>query len=94
MALKYPSYSDRFLFVELLGEGGSHSVQAEVVHLGSWVTAGEIPVVTAIDPAGAGMRIVEDLAPRETSFVVEVETMKVVHRSIGLSALYAALDSM
>ena len=75
MALKYPSYSDRFLFVELLGEGGSHSVQAEVVHLGSWVTAGEIPFVTAIDPAGK---------PVEGLF----------NGSIGLSALYAALDSM
>lgn len=58
------------------------------------MAAGEIPFVAAIDPAGAGMRIVQDLAPRETSFVVEAGTMKVVHRTIGLSALYAALDSM
>jgi len=69
-------------------------VQAEVVHLDAWVGDREIPFTTAIDPAGAGMRIVEDLAPRETAFIIELSSMKVVLRTTSLATLYATLDSM
>jgi hypothetical protein len=69
-------------------------VQAETVHLDAWVGDREIPFTTAIDPAGVGMRIVEDLAPRETAFIVELSSMKVVLRTTSLSELYGTLDSM
>ncbi|MEZ4225565.1 MAG: hypothetical protein R3B13_31725 [Polyangiaceae bacterium] len=94
MALKYPTYADRFTFVELLAEGSSHSVQAEAVHLGPWIQAAETSYTTLIDPPGVGMRIVEQLAPRETTFVVELSTMKVLQRIYGLAGVYPALDAL
>jgi hypothetical protein len=80
--------------VELLAEGSSHTVPAEVVHLDAWVADREIPYTTAIDPTGVGMRIVQELAPRDTLFVVELETMKILLRASNVAAVYAELDGL
>ncbi len=82
------------IFVELLAEGGSHSVQAETTHLDPWIIAGDISYTTLIDPPGVGMRIVQQLAPRETTFVVDLSSMKVLHRIYGLSGVYPVLDAL
>ncbi len=94
MAQKYPGYADKAIFVELLAEGGSHSVQAEPSHLDAWIGAQEIPFTTLIDPPGVGMRIVQQIAPRETTFVVELSSMKVVSRAYGTAKAYATLDAL
>lgn len=94
LAEKYPSYADKAIFVELLAEGGSHSVQAEASHLDAWVGAQEIPFTSVIDPPGVGMRIVQEIAPRETTFVVELSTMKVLSRAYGTAQAYAHLNGL
>ncbi|MFO0564331.1 MAG: hypothetical protein U0263_01650 [Polyangiaceae bacterium] len=82
------------MFVELLAEGSSHTVPAELVHLDAWISDRELPFTTAIDPAGVGMRIVEQLSPRENAFLVELSTMKVLFRTTSPSALYQKLDAL
>ncbi len=93
MGLKYANYADKFIIVESLAEGSSQSVQAETTHLDPWISAGEISFTTLIDPPGVGMRVVQQLGPRETSFIVELSSMKVLSRVYGLAGVYPALDA-
>jgi len=94
MALKYPTYSDKVIFVELLAEGGSHGVPAEPAHLDAWIGDREISFTSAIDPPGVGQRIIEEFAPRENTFLVELSTMKVVERVESPSEVYPLLGDL
>lgn len=69
-------------------------MQAEPPHLDAWVGTAEMSFTALIDPPGVGQRIIAELAPRETTFVVELSTMKVVSRAYGTSKAYAALDAL
>lgn len=82
------------MFVELLAEGSSHTVPAEPSHLDAWVGAAEMPFTAVIDPPGVGQRIIEQIAPRETTFVVELSSMQILLRTKGTAAAYALLDTL
>jgi hypothetical protein len=94
LALKYPSYAEKAVFVELLAEGSSHTVPAEPAHLDSWIGTAEMSFSAVIDPPGVGQRIVEQIGPRETALVVELESMKILLRTTNLASAYATLDGL
>ena len=94
LALKYPSYADKAVFVELLAEGSSHTVPAETTHLDSWIGTGTIPFTTTIDPPGVGQQIIGAIGPRETTLLVELATMKILLRTKSTVTLYQALDQL
>jgi hypothetical protein len=94
MALEYPNYADKVIFVELLAEGGTHTVPAEPTHLDAWIGSAGIQFTTTIDPPGVGQRIIAEVSPRENTFLVELSTMKIVQRVKSPSQLYPALDAL
>ncbi len=94
MVAQYPAYADRLHFVELLAEGGSHSVQAEASHLDSWIGSFSIPFTTVRDPDGGGMQIVRSFSARESSFVVELATLRILHRTRSPRDALAFFDAL
>ena len=94
MALNFPKYADKVIFVELLAEGGTHEVPAEPEHLDAWIADREIEYTSAIDPPGVGQRIIEELAPRENTFLVELSTMTVVARKKTPSQIYPLIEAL
>jgi hypothetical protein len=94
LAVKYPSYAAKAVFVELLAEGSSYTVPAEAAHLDSWIGTAEMPFTALIDPPAVGQRIIEQIGPRETTLVVELESMKILVRTTSLASAYATLDSL
>jgi hypothetical protein len=94
MALEYPSYADKAIFVDLLAEGSKDTDPASVQHLDLWIEDREIPFTAAIDPPGVGQSIVNDFSPRENTFLIELATMKISQHEQAPSMLYPALDAL
>jgi len=94
MALDYPSYSDRAIFVDLLAEGAAVGEPAEQKELDAWILDREIPFTTAIDAPGAGPRILKDFSPIESSFLVELGSMRIVEHALEPTTLYPTLDEL
>jgi hypothetical protein len=94
MALDYPTYADKAIFVDLLAEGADPSEPATQVELDAWIVGREIPFTTAVDPPDAGQRILKDFSPVENTFLVELGSMKIVSHSLAPSTLYPTLDAL
>ena len=94
LTIEFPKHADKAIFVELLAEGGSHTVQADKSHLDLWVSTYKIPFTTLIDVPGVGMRISTTLSPRETQFLVELATMNIIMRNVGFSGLTKIYDKL
>jgi hypothetical protein len=47
-----------------------------------------------IDPPGVGQRIIQQIAPRENTFVVELASMKILSRTKSPASAYAFLDGL
>ncbi len=78
-----------------MNEGITPDVPATQTQLIAWIKAGGIEFNAWHDPPGVGQRILGELAPRETAFLVELSTMKVLAKqSGGLDKLYAKLDTL
>ncbi|MGZ3419233.1 MAG: hypothetical protein ACXVEF_34775 [Polyangiales bacterium] len=81
--------------MSLLDEGSTPDVPATQKQLDLWIKAGGIEFNAWHDPPGVGQRIQTDLAPKETAFLVELSTMKVLAKqTAGLDKLYAKLDTL
>ncbi len=94
MADKYPSNANRADFVELLAEGTSHSNQAQQAQLDIWISEVGLPFTTLRDPDGAGQYIIQNLSPRENTFLVERSSMKILARVRTPAQALAALDGL
>ncbi len=94
MALDYPTYADKAIFVDLLAEGADPTEPAAQAELDAWIVDREIPFTTAIDAPGAGQRILKDFSPIDHTFLVELGTMKIVTQALAPSTLYPALDAL
>lgn len=94
MALDYATYADKAIFVDLLAQGADPSEPAGQVELDAWIVAREIPFTTAVDPPGAGQRILKDFSPVESTFLVELGSLKIVERAAAPTSLYPELDAL
>lgn len=94
MALDYPTYADKVIFVDLLAEGADPSEPASQVELDAWIVDREIPFTTAVDAPGVGQRIRKDFSPIENTFLVELASMTLVEHALEPSTLYPALDEL
>lgn len=94
MALDYPTYADKVIFVDLLAEGAKPSEPAGKVQLDAWVLDREIPFTTAIDAPGVGQRILKDFSPVENTYLVELGKNEIVKQALAPSTLYPALDAL
>jgi hypothetical protein len=94
MALEYPSYADKAIFVDLLAEGDPPTVPATEPQLDAWIEAAGISFTTAIDQPNAGPRILKDFSPVENAYLVDLETLTIVQHEQAPSMLYPALDAL
>lgn len=94
MALDYPTYADKAIFVDLLGEGAEPGQPATQKQLDAWILDKGIPFTTAVDPPGAGPRILKDFSPIENTYLVELASMKIVEHALAPSTLYPTLDGL
>ncbi|MCK6533830.1 MAG: hypothetical protein L6Q84_12745 [Polyangiaceae bacterium] len=94
MALDYPTYADKAIFVDLLAEGADPTEPATPVELEAWIVDREIPFTTAVDLPGAGQRILKDFSPIESTFLVELGSMTIVEHARAPTTLYPALDAL
>jgi len=93
MALEYPNYADKAIFVDLLAEGSTETEPATDKHVDVWIEDKEISFTTACDPPGVGQRIINDFSPVENAFLIELGSMKIVEHAQTPSMLYPALNA-
>lgn len=94
MALEYPRYADKAIFVDLLGEGSTPPEPVTEQELTAWIEGPGISFTTAIDLPGVGPRILKDFSAKDQSYLVELDSLTIVDRSQAPSALYPALDAL
>jgi hypothetical protein len=94
MALEYPTYADKAIFVDLLAEGDPPTVPADEAYLEAWIEGEGIPFTTAIDAPGVGPRILKDFSPSENTFLVELESLTIAEHAKTPAMLYPALDAL
>ena len=94
MALNYPDYADKAIFVDLLAEGAKATEPATQLELDAWILDREIPFTTAMDVPGEGQGILHDLSPVENTFLVELGSLKIVSHAKTPSTLYPTLDTL
>jgi hypothetical protein len=94
MALEYPSYAHKAIFVDLLAEGSSPPEPVTEQELDAWIESPGISFTTAIDLPGVGPRILKDFSPKENTYLVELESLTIVAHEQAPSKLYPALDAL
>ena len=66
------------MFVNLVMEGDTDQVDCTKDQLGMWISGLMVPFTTARDPDSASLAIKNLYGERETTYVVERATMKIV----------------
>jgi hypothetical protein len=66
------------MFVNLLMEGTDPTTDATKAQLTAWVTSLNVPFTAARDPDSAPLAILHGFGERETTYVVERATMKIL----------------
>ncbi len=95
MASKYPTYAGKAIFLQIVVEGFPLDKSATETQLRTWVKAASMPHAAATDPPGAGQVVKAALGGKDTGYLVEVATMKIIAKSLGdLSPLFAKLDTL
>lgn len=86
----WPAFAAKAVFIEILTEGSTPTVVATKANLDVWVKATQMPFTAAID-VGADQALRPMLGVEDTSYVVDLATMKIVDRSVDWARL---LDEM
>jgi hypothetical protein len=94
MALEYPSYADKIVFIDLLAEGANVGEPATEAQLDAWIEDRTLPFTTAIDLPGLGPRVLEDFSEIENTYVVELSSMTIVDKAQDPFSLYPVLDAL
>ncbi len=84
------------MIVELLESNNIGSSPVTMTQLKAWVDTYKIPVTTVMDPPpDTGLTSYKVLGQRETTYIVDLRTMKIVKRILGdvTGAFTPGLDS-
>jgi hypothetical protein len=90
----YSALASKAVFVDIMVEGASPSEVATTTQLTSWSKNLKIPYTVLRDPDGVSFRAKNELAPRTTLLIVELQTMSVIHRSTDVEGTLAKLTSL
>jgi hypothetical protein len=72
------------LVIEILATKGFTAGSAPAkADLDAWIDSFKLPVTTVMDPPGTGTPTFNAIGPRETSYIVDLKTMKIVKRITG-----------
>jgi hypothetical protein len=94
MALKYPAYADKAVFVDLLAEGSTPPEPVQDQELDAWILGPGISFTTATDLPGVGQRILKDFSPVDQTYLVELASSTIVGRGQAPSELFSAIESL
>ncbi len=94
MALEYPNYADKVVFVDLLAEGSALLEPVPDQELNAWIQGPGLSFTVATDLPGVGQRILKDFSPTDQSYLVELASRKIVGHAQAPSALYAAIEAL
>jgi hypothetical protein len=94
MALEYPSYQDKVIFMDILAEGANVGEPANQVQLDAWIEDRQIPFTTAIDLPGEGAQTLESFSDIENTYIVELQTRNIVDQAQDPFSLYPFLDAL
>lgn len=95
MAAKYPSYAAKAVFVELMVEDADvPDGPATHDQLDAWITSRKIAFPMTIDKPETPFLAKKTLGPRETAYVVELSTMKVLLRTPDFTLALDKLDTL
>ena len=81
-------------FVEIVVEGATPTTPATAADLDSWVTALSVPFTSAIDADPATFTTKKTYGIKETTYIVERSTMKIVAKEATAAAALTTLDSL
>ena len=83
------------MFVQLLEEGATPSDIVTKSNLNSWISAIGVPFTTAMDADGAApFTLKTTLGIKETTYIVDRATMKILAKTSGASAGLDKLDAL
>ena len=94
MALEYPSYAARAIFVDLLAEGSSLTEPVTESELDAWIEGPGISFTTAMDLPGVGQRILKDFSPTDQTYLVELESLTITQHAQAPETIYPFLADL
>jgi hypothetical protein len=96
MAVKYPSYSDKVLFVDLMQGQTGPTDPATQSNLDAWVKSNHTNYASFKSPDDTPLAIHDALGGvRKTLYVVEWQTMKILNKTFqNDAATFTFLDSL
>lgn len=93
MVSKLPSDGSKAMFVELIVEGSTPTTPITEPQLRAWVNGLKVPYTTAIDVDPSTFAIKKSYGIKETAYVIERDTRKILAKTKtiedGLTALEA-----
>lgn len=82
------------MFVSVLVEGNTPSVAASKSNLHTWIADLKIPFSTGVDLPQSPFGLKTALGPRETVYVLERTTHKILARTVGIADAFKKLDEL
>ena len=96
MAVKYPSYSGKALFVDLMQGNTGPTDPASKTQLDAWIKSNHTDYASFKSPDDSPLAIHDSLGGvRKTMYVIEWQTMKILNKTYQDDATtWAFLDSL
>ncbi|MSQ84493.1 MAG: hypothetical protein EXR77_16705 [Myxococcales bacterium] len=94
MVSKLSQYSKKAAFINMLVEGDTPSKPASKSNLESWASQLKVPFTVGGDLPDAPFALRKHLGNKETSYVIERTTMKVLFKGPNIAAAIAELDKL
>lgn len=92
--MRLPSFAPKALFVEILIEGTTPDTPVTQVNANNWIKALSVPFTTAIDADPSTFTAEKVYGIKETTFIVERATMKIVAKAANPELALDALSAL
>jgi hypothetical protein len=91
---KLPQYHEKAAFANLLVEGQTPSVPAKKSDVDSWVGLMKVPFTVGGDDPATAFLLRKTYGPRETTYVIERATMKILAKTSNAALALQELDKL
>lgn len=91
---KLPQYGKKAAFINLLVEGDTPSKPATKSNLQTWASQLKVPFTIGCDLGDSPFALKKELGPRETAYILERATMKVLYKGPNVAGALAELDKL
>ncbi len=91
---KLAQYGKKATFVNLLVEGDTPSKPATKSNLQTWASQLKVPFTIGCDLGDTPFALKKELGPRETAYIIERATMKVIYKGPNVASALKQLDGL